>query len=294
MAGKPLYPQAHQQGGQQGGYSDGLIPTENSYPEVVTYHTEPKPAGQQIHSLAPSSPPGWSHHHPVNVPPYQSQFAPSEPMTDLPGNYRPWWKRKITWFVIVGVLVIAVLAGILGAVASGSIKTAGNSSAQAAVASPQATGTGTTTASLPSTTSGSATAVATASTGTSSTGTATSSTKAATTVPSPATTTIESDLGDVTLECPGAEGLNFTISTAVRGTLTFARYCDVNYAFGDQTAPFGKTNETIFNMPDCIKACANLDGCVAVAFNPGPQCWLKQFLGSKSSSKGTEMAILFQ
>ncbi|KAK0712906.1 hypothetical protein B0T26DRAFT_753084 [Lasiosphaeria miniovina] len=282
MAGKPLYPQAHQQGGQQGGYSDGLIPTENSYPEVVTYQTEPKPAGQQIHSLAPSSPPGWSRHHQVNVPPYQSQFAPSEPMTDPPGNYRPWWKRKITWFAIVGVLVIAVLAGILGAVASGSIKTSGNSSG-----------------------------------GCQSAGNWNRSDDG---VPPEHDVEFgdgssdgeygdfldrdgneqheggdnESDLGDVTLECPGAEGLNFTTSTAVRGTLTFARYCDVNYAFGDQTAPFGKTNETIFNMPDCIKACANLDGCVAVAFNPGPQCWLKQFLGSKSSSKGTEMAILFQ
>lgn len=116
-------------------------------------------------------------------------------------------------------------------------------------------------------------------------GTATSATSA----PSVSTTTTSTTSGAVTIECPSANGLNYT---APGTSKTFKRECDVNYVGGE--GDLGLQNSTFLNVEDCIDACASYSDCVGIVFNYQPQCWLKQYLGIKSSGGVQESAILIQ
>ena len=99
------------------------------------------------------------------------------------------------------------------------------------------------------------------------------------------------------VECPAADGLNYTATTLSPGTVrVFRRQCDVNYQDGD----WGPANTTILSMADCLEACANFKNCIGAVFNVLPlpqnpqQCWFKQWIGVKSSFPGVETAILYQ
>lgn len=116
-----------------------------------------------------------------------------------------------------------------------------------------------------------------------------SSTSSPTSTPSPTTTTVPSRSGDVTVECPSADGLNYTVPGMSK---VFKRQCNVNYAGGE--GEYGLLNDTILSMEDCINACARESECVGVNFNYSPQCWLKQFIGIKSSGAQMESAVLWQ
>jgi hypothetical protein len=110
------------------GYHDGLILSEQPYPEVYVSDPAQKPM-----PALPASPPQWnqsrqrsqSQSH-ASVPPssyhqtHQDYHHPEQP------ERRPFWKKKITWVIVASVVILAILAGILGAMASGAIKTSGN------------------------------------------------------------------------------------------------------------------------------------------------------------------------
>jgi hypothetical protein len=227
--------------GSHAAYSDSPVPVNHSnLPEVVPpeYH----PRGQEYkHEQA------WPAHH-----------APTGTQT----------KRGTKFWVLVtagiAALIIIVLAAVLGAVASGAIKTAASSPSLAA----SATTTVTVTAGAPPAGTSGATA------GTTTTG------------PPPARTTIPTSAGGVVVECPAAHNTNVTAA----GGKTFRRLCDTNYSGGD--GPLGLQDAQVLNMGDCIKLCAQTNGCVGAIFNYQPQCWLKTSILTKSSEQGTEAALL--
>lgn len=123
-------------------YHDGLIPTDTTnqtYPEVVPEHyarRNEKPYPEYVG--APITPGSVSQPRSAPSVAQHSQYpylAPGIPRTSgqawsdydgrgAPDYRRPWYKRPIVWVVIVAFMIIAALAGILGGVASGSIKTA--------------------------------------------------------------------------------------------------------------------------------------------------------------------------
>jgi len=110
-----------------------------------------------------------------------------------------------------------------------------------------------------------------------------------TTTPSPETSTIDTDAGKVTVECPSADGLNFTAPGTTR---VYRRQCNANYNGGD--GDLGLQKNTILSMVDCMNACALHSDCVGVVFNYAPQCWLKQSIGVRSDGPGQEAAVLWQ
>ena len=123
----------------------------------------------------------------------------------------------------------------------------------------------------------------------SSTSIATSTSTSAVTSPSQSVTIVQTPSGPVKVECPGADGLNFT---APGTSKVFRRQCDVNFAGGDGL--LGLQSGTFLSMADCIDACARQPDCVAADFNYQPQCWLKQILTEKSYGAGQEFAILWK
>jgi hypothetical protein len=144
-------------------YHDGLIPTNgdpslHSYPEVVpddhdtTKHEKSYPEvapTQPEHAAAPPMTPpttgttqvSTSALSPLSAPPLvpplplprrsgvhslgEAWSEVDEPEGSLPPEDRePLWKRPIFWVIVIALAIIVVLAGILGGVASGSIRTA--------------------------------------------------------------------------------------------------------------------------------------------------------------------------
>ncbi|KAK3392852.1 hypothetical protein B0H63DRAFT_2386 [Podospora didyma] len=255
-------------------YNDGLIPTDHSYPEVYTSHHTPKPM-----SAYPAS----------SIPPYPGPGYPPTAYNEK--QERPFWKRKATWLVIFVVIVLAVLAGILGAMASGAIKTAGNSSPQTTAT---ATGLGNTNpSSSPSPTSPTG-AGTSASSSSSSAGAPTPAPPSSTANPTVATVTNTLDSGlQITVECPAADGLNYTITSQSRGKLTFRRQCGANYPFGDIQGFLPKPN--VISMASCLETCGGVKNCVGVMFGDTGDCWLKNSIGVKElAGMTTESGILWQ
>jgi len=99
-----------------------------------------------------------------------------------------------------------------------------------------------------------------------------------------------SDSGPVTVECPSADGLNYTAKTA-GGQKVFMRSCDRNY---ETTEGSLVQHKTILSMTDCLDECANTAKCIGVVFNARPQCHLKYNIGLKMVDSGSETALLWQ
>ncbi|KAK0629296.1 hypothetical protein B0T17DRAFT_505873 [Bombardia bombarda] len=288
-------------------YDDGLIVSDDShriYPEVAQQKSSPQPPPSTTMTNATMTPAtiggtplpaekAWS----VNN--YQQNDGyPAE------GYRGSIWKRPITWVVIVALVVIAVLAGVLGGVVSGSIKTPANSraseqNAQSGAQSSISTISTATSAPTASASSGSSTATSDGAT-VSSSGSSTSSTitRAPTSsAPQPtvsvSTTTVSGGLA-VIWECPSANGVNYT-TNASGSAKTFRRQCSVNYSGGEGKLGLQSDHvPTIRSMTECLDLCATLSTCVGAVFNAGPQCWLKETIGSSSTEDGTESAILWQ
>ncbi|KAK3380853.1 hypothetical protein B0H63DRAFT_193567 [Podospora didyma] len=252
-------------------YHDGLIyddePTK-IYPEVAPNRL-PVPPPVPVDESSPS-------HDPANAtfttlttqgPPWDREPVHS---TTSPDEGRPLWRRPIIWLAVVAVVIIAVLAGILGAVASGKIKTGANSSVQ-------------TTETTPVGSSGSGTQGG----GSSGTGTGTGGTNTSPNF-APATTTIITTVGPVTIECPSADGLNYTTTA---GNKTFKRKCNSDYSV-DGDGALGVTEKTILSMPECLEACANEPSCLGAVFTPKPECRLKQYIYYQTNSINSESAVL--
>ncbi|KAK3315774.1 hypothetical protein B0H66DRAFT_604092 [Apodospora peruviana] len=294
-------PDDHQ---QQRTYDDGLIVTNHVYPEVAspghgTSGTSPPPAfapysDKSYHQQGQQPPQVYTPYSPTpatatTATSHSPPIPPTKNEETISARRRSIWKRPATWTVIALFVIVVVLAGILGGIASGSIKTSGNNS--------NTTTTTTTTqpaANSSATSAGSninSTSPSTTPTGTSSPTTTTSSSGALN--PSVSTKVVQSDLGPVTLECPSAQGLNYTVVATADGQppAVYRRYCDVNFAKGDM----GIVNDQkILSMPECLAACANRTGCVGAVFNPSPQCWLKSAIGVKTPDVGSESAVLWQ
>ncbi|KAK0742547.1 hypothetical protein B0T21DRAFT_282566 [Apiosordaria backusii] len=264
-------------------YIDGLIPHDNPhtvYPEVHAKHDP-------------------IYHPPSAVPAQMPPAYPQEPAgyeAEQSGKAsRPFWKKPVTWVAIVALVIIAILAGLLGAVATGGIKTSGNTTASQDAA-------GSTSATTSSFSTGLSSPISTSipetSTGTGSlpTGTTTTFIPTLTTpTPSAPAKTVDSPSGPVIVECPGVDGLNLDVSSPARGELRFRRLCNVNYAHGDTNPGFGLVKgKRIASLTDCIKACAEKEGCVGVVFNDIPQCWLKHSLETRTREDGTDAAIVVQ
>lgn len=120
-------------------YHDGLIPTDEtfkSFPEVVpdgeaaSKNEKSYPEVAPTPSTFPTIPPPPAIHTPVartsgvhSLRQAWSEF--DEPHGPLPPDDSiPLWKRPIIWVVAIALMIIIVLAGILGGVASGKIGTA--------------------------------------------------------------------------------------------------------------------------------------------------------------------------
>ncbi|KXX74446.1 hypothetical protein MMYC01_200465 [Madurella mycetomatis] len=120
-------------------YHDGLIPTDEtfkSFPEVVpdgeaaSKNEKSYPEVAPTPSTLPTIPPPATIHTPVartsdvhSLRQAWSEF--DEPHGSLPPDDRiPLWKRPIVWVVAIALVIVIVLAGILGGVASGKIGTA--------------------------------------------------------------------------------------------------------------------------------------------------------------------------
>jgi len=156
--------------------------------------------------------------------------------------------------MVILVIIIAVLAGLLGAVASGGIKTSATPSTD-----------------LPATTTSESSA-------------------GPTSTPTPSTQIVLSDSGPVTVECPSADGLNYTAETS-GGQKVFMRSCYRNY---ETTEGSLIRHKTILSMTDCLDECANSAKCIGVVFNARPQCHLKYNIGLKVVDAGSETALLWQ
>ncbi|KAK4172125.1 hypothetical protein QBC36DRAFT_80284 [Triangularia setosa] len=277
------YPPPHQAIPLTMSYSDGLILNDNPhtlYPEV---HAKHDPVYHSPSAVSAQMPPAYPH-----------ELAGYESGTPEKTD-QSFWRKPVTWVAIVALVIIAVLAGLLGAVATGSIKTSGNNSVpqDATVSTSAATSSSSTTLSSPTPPATSETVSRTDSPPTATTTTLTPT--MTTPTPSAPARTVDSPSGPVTIECPGVDGLNLDVSSPSRGELTFRQLCNANYAFGDTNPGFGLVKDKrIASLTDCIKACADKDGCVGAAFNDGPQCWLKHTLGTRTREEGTEAAILVQ
>jgi hypothetical protein len=90
----------------------------------------PHPASHLAHAHAP--PPGLHGHHAPGLPRTSGVHSLRQAWSEFDGQqdglppleHRSWWKRPITWAMVIAFLIIIALAGILGGVASGGIKTA--------------------------------------------------------------------------------------------------------------------------------------------------------------------------
>lgn len=139
-------------------YHDGLIPMTSgdptTYPEVVPdgqppeklqKHDKiyPEVAGAGATATTPTST-TLTGSSPLPAPPllphldeprnsgaslHQAWSELGDPDDARPPAYqaRPWWQRRLVWVIAALLVVIIILAGILGAMASGAIKTAANS-----------------------------------------------------------------------------------------------------------------------------------------------------------------------
>ncbi|GAB1315466.1 hypothetical protein MFIFM68171_05676 [Madurella fahalii] len=134
-----------------GSYHDGLIPTDEtfkSFPEVVpdgeaaSKNEKSYPEVAHTPSLLPTIPPPPAIHTSVartsgvhSLRQAWSEFDDAH--GSLPPDDRiPLWKRPIVWVVAIALMIIIVLAGILGGVASGRIVTALNGNAKPTAAAP--------------------------------------------------------------------------------------------------------------------------------------------------------------
>jgi hypothetical protein len=119
--------------------------------------------------------------------------------------------------------------------------------------------------------------------------TAVSTASTTSSAPTVTTTTVTTDAGEVTVECPSADGLNYTVPGSSQ---VFKRQCNVNYFGGE--GDLGLVNSTVLSIQQCLNLCASQSTCVAVNFNYLPQCWLKEFTGIKSDGDRMESAVLIQ
>lgn len=123
---------------------------EKNYPEVAPAPDSATPSTAQLVSPPPVPPAHHAASFQAHVPSHgthraglHAHHAPGLPRTSgvhslrqawsefddqqdgLPASaHRPWWRRPIAWVVAIALFLIIVLAGILGGVASGGIKTA--------------------------------------------------------------------------------------------------------------------------------------------------------------------------
>ncbi|KAK3332779.1 hypothetical protein B0T19DRAFT_473590 [Cercophora scortea] len=224
-----------------GSRNDGLILSETPGPQLgQPYITSYKPQGTEVEPSIPATRPTQSV-----------------------------WKRAITWVVIVEFVVIVVLAALLGGVASGSIKTSGNTSGSSISQNP------TTTVTMTSTpTSGSSTATPSSSS-TSSTG------------------TTPADSEPTTIQCPSANGRNRTITASSGITKVYRIQCNSNYS-GGESNEVGLQNGSFSGMQPCLERCAETPLCVGAVYNTAQQCWLKPFIGTRTVLENVESAVLWQ
>ncbi|KAL2134091.1 hypothetical protein VTI74DRAFT_1087 [Chaetomium olivicolor] len=173
----------------------------------------------------------------------------------------PLWKRPIVWVIAIALGIIMALAGLLGGVASGAIKTAWDS------------GTGTTSPppspSIPNPSCPSAN---------NRNYTSTTTTITATT----STTMMKTFRIQCGADYPGGDGALGLVNTTTTG---------IGVGITDGTG--GTT--AVGSIAGCLDECARVEGCVAAVFRPGSgsvgtQCWLKQWIGVAKAG-GTEGAV---
>ncbi|KAK4159975.1 hypothetical protein QBC43DRAFT_326196 [Cladorrhinum sp. PSN259] len=170
------------------------------------------------------------------------------------------YKQPIVWVVVGAVIIIAVLAGILGAIATGKIKTAATKSST----------------SEPKTSSSSATSG------------------------SNVVLQISTGAGGqvIKLSCPTSQNVNYT-ATATPGGKTFRRQCGINFPEGDGVLGKVNGTE-ITTLTDCLEQCASKAECAGAVWSGkasgGPECWLKQFIGvgKATNEVGVEAGVLWQ
>lgn len=99
----------------------------------------------------------------------------------------------------------------------------------------------------------------------------------------------------VSLSCPSADGLDYTV-TVDNQQKVFRRQCGANYAGGDGV--LGLVKGDVLSLADCLDRCAKEEKCAGAVFipmaNPDPQCWLKEFLGVKRDGQDMESGVLWQ
>lgn len=118
-------------------YEDGLIVSHQSSSKIPV----PSEQVQQQIPVMPSPPPVEYGQYAVPEGPYSDKTYYQAPPSDYPPRRPEMLKKKSTWIIIALVVVVAVLAGIIGGIASGSIRTNANSGAVAAGAATGAPGT---------------------------------------------------------------------------------------------------------------------------------------------------------
>ncbi|AEO63872.1 uncharacterized protein THITE_2109471 [Thermothielavioides terrestris NRRL 8126] len=268
---------------------DDHVPTkhEKSYPEVASSQspsgTVTTPASSQLPNQSPLSPP----------PPVVSQLplprtsgvhslqeawseCDEQEGVPPPKHSVPLWRRPIVWVIAVALVIIVVLAGVLGGVATGAIKTAANTQQQS---SPQK-----------------------------STTTQPSSSSAAAPTPSAVTNPTCPDANNLNYTSPSSS------SSGSSSRKTFRIQCAANYPGGDGTLGQQNSSAAVGSLAGCLDACAAQAECVGAVFRPaatasgsggsgsggsggGAECWLKQFLGAVERgglAVGMESGVLWQ
>ncbi|KAK4221504.1 hypothetical protein QBC38DRAFT_491916 [Podospora fimiseda] len=171
------------------------------------------------------------------------------------------WKKPIVWVVFGAVVIIVVLAGILGAIATGKIKTSGTKYSSQTETAPSTQGSQVTisVSNNPSTGAG------------------------------------------VVLSCPSANNVNFTAERTGPGNgKIFRRQCGVNFVGGDGTLGKTNGTAGAGSLTECLEECAERDQCAGAVWmgkaNGGPECWLKEFVGvgRREDVSGLEAGVLWQ
>ncbi|RYP06717.1 hypothetical protein DL765_009385 [Monosporascus sp. GIB2] len=209
---------------------------------------------------------------------------------------RFWVLFGVNLAVIILVVIIATLASLLANKDSGAIRSGDASVAptQTATGAHTSSGGPAPTSDLPSISSSTSSATTTAATPTpvaASSSTTQSDDSPPSTFTSNSSPTTTSGPGGVTVECPWADGTDY--SSPSHPAKTFRKQCGVNYMFYDLR------NQTVNSFEECLDLCAAETGCVLANWQYwGPQgtdqnyCWLKSDKGEKRVGGGTESGVL--